>query len=118
MMNYRIIFYTLSLLFFVFIFYNCNDSDEVRINVSTTDSSLIVKNISDINIYSVSFEQQTSALINWAQSCDSSISPNETKEVIYTNIYGYSDSCKVVVFYWKCTADQPDNLYYLLIQTE
>ncbi len=88
------------------------------VEVSVDQSSMVVVNNTSRTIYIFAAEKRASdEFLDWIQGCDTSnaISPESTREILYTKIPSYFKGCDAYVFWWNCPYDL--HLRSMLVKT-
>lgn len=115
-------FYRIIVLICMVLFLNCKDKPTQAglsgVSVTATENSVVVFNMSRSTIYSTAFEQEIVNVVDWVPLCGTPIGTYSFREIKYQDNFGYSEGCKVVVYWWTCVAGKPDSLYNSVIQTK
>ena len=81
-----------------------DNPDENSICFTRTATHLKIENKTDKVFYTASFGQRILALIDWGATCsNNNIQPNSSISRELSTITGYSDTDKLVVYWWECT---------------
>jgi hypothetical protein len=81
-----------------------NSLDDVGLTVETTSNGLLIKNVTREPVYLFIVERNTAALIDWFPGCGESnrLDSGKSKYIAYEDIFGYTEKCEVIVYWWHC----------------
>ena len=86
--------------------------------IATSDSILIINRTNKtVGLFLV--ERNSAELIDWLLDCweDNRLNPNESKYFAYENIFGYTENCEVIVYWWHCDSNfTPGFMNHLIIE--
>lgn len=104
----------------------CNKSgtevalDEVAVEVR--DDSIRVTNNNSSTIHFLIVESEIALLIDWAPTCDAEaqnqIAPGKSSQILYENIFGFHQDCKIMFYWWTCYNSRSPGLSPGPIHTE
>ena len=81
-----------------------NSDNNDSICFTRTATHLKIENHTNKVLYIASFGQQILSVIYWAPTCgNNNLQPNSSISQELYSITGYSDSDKLVVYWWECT---------------
>jgi hypothetical protein len=95
-----------------------NNENKNSICFTRTATQLKIENNTNKVLYIASFGQNILPLIYWAPTCgNNSVQPNSSINQEFSSITGYSDSDKLVVYWWECTDGDAQQIHNVTLDT-
>lgn len=99
---------------------SCKKNNEIDNSIcfTRTATQLIIENNTNKVLYIASFGQNILPLIDWAPICgNNNVQPNSSINQELSSITGYSDSDKLVVYWWECTAGDVQQMHTVILDS-
>lgn len=96
-----------------------NTSDDEGLTAQATSNDILVTNRTHEPVYLFMVERNTAARLDWIPGCaeNNGLNPGESKYFAYENIFGYSENCEVIVYWWHCDSNsKPGLMNYIIIK--
>ena|SRR5215216_277009 len=102
---------------FLLLAISCSKNKEPnKICFTRTLNELKIKNNTSKTVYFAAFGESILPLIDWAPGCVNNGMPaNSSVNKKLSEIPGYSNEEKLVVYWWECTANKPGEIHSLLL---
>lgn len=92
---------------------------ENSICFTRTATHLKIENNTDKVFYTASFGQKILSLIYWVPTCgNNTVQPNSSISQGLSAIAGYSDTDKLVVYWWECADSDPQIIHNVILEID
>jgi len=96
-----------------------NNENEDSICFTRTATQLKIENNTNKVLYIASFGQNILPLIDWAATCgNNNVQPNSSINRELSSITGYSNSDKLVVYWWECSAGNVQQMHNVILDSK